>query len=173
MARSRCDDKREGTQDNAGDAEHFSSFRNPASEATSSRGHTQLRSHARTNETNTISQLDPPPKLRYIYLVARENCGAVFFQFFTFALLGHFPSQKLKKVLASFLPVFYDTKAGGAMTSPSKGQCSVFYRFFTGFLPGRTSRHGLKHQVVTKRQNPKQTNTSGSSPRPCERRCSF
>ena len=31
------------------------------------RRHTQLRTHARTNETNTISRLDSPPNLRYIY----------------------------------------------------------------------------------------------------------
>ncbi len=32
--------------------EDFLTFRSPASEATSSRGHTQLRSHARTHERN-------------------------------------------------------------------------------------------------------------------------
>jgi len=40
--------------------------KNPATETTSSRGRTQLRSHARTNETNTISRFGLPPNLRYI-----------------------------------------------------------------------------------------------------------
>ena len=31
------------------------------------RRHTQLRTHARTNETNTISRLDSPPNLRFAY----------------------------------------------------------------------------------------------------------
>ena len=58
-------------------ADDYWCSRRPASGGTSSHARTQLRlasparTHARTNETNTISRLDSPPNLRYIYIVCR------------------------------------------------------------------------------------------------------
>ena len=42
--------------------------RRPAASTTPAHAHTQLRTHARTNETNPISRSDSPPNLRYIYI---------------------------------------------------------------------------------------------------------
>ena len=55
--------------------EHAASFRNPAMETTSSRRHMQLRTHARTNETNTISGLDshPPPPITFLVYFLQKN----------------------------------------------------------------------------------------------------
>ena len=55
--------------------EHRTHFRTSATPAMGSnivpRRHTQLRTHARTNETNTISRLDSPPNLRLLLTLLR------------------------------------------------------------------------------------------------------
>ena len=57
--------------------EHAASFRNLATETTSTRRHSQLRSHARTNETNTIcwSDSDPKPHIYYPPTLFERSSG--------------------------------------------------------------------------------------------------